>query len=311
MFRHYRFIDFATQGYLVFTGMLALWGGVTGRPVWLWVALGHAAVILAVHLLVVANESGRARGPVPTLLRHLYPILLYTAVYNETGHLTQLFTSGYYDPILIRLEDRWFGGQPSLSWMVSWPNPLLSEVLYAAYFSFYLMIVGVAVALYVRDLRQFDHYVSVLSFVFYVCYAFYIFVPVVGPRSFVGEFNGYHLPAAVMPAVVPPVPEALTDGVFFQIMAVIYRYLETPGAAFPSSHVAVAWCTVWFSFRYLRKIRWIHAVMAVLLSLSTIYCRYHYVVDVFAGIATAALLVPLGDRLHRRFARDRDQMARS
>ena len=103
----------------------------------------------------------------------------------------------------------------------------------------------------------------------------------------------------------------VTDGVFFQIMAVIYRYLETPGAAFPSSHVAVAWCTVWFSFRYLRQIRWIHAVMAVLLSLSTIYCRYHYVVDVFAGIATAALLVPLGDRLHRRFARDRDQMARS
>lgn len=310
MFRHYRFIDFATQGYLVFTGMLALWGGVTGWPVWVWVALGHAAVMLAVHLLVVANESGRAVGPVPTFLRHLYPVLLYTAFFNETGHLTQLFTRGYYDPILIQLEDRWFGGQPSLSWMVSWPDPLLSEVLYAAYFSFYLMIVGVAVSLYVRDHRQFDHYVSVLSFVFYVCYAFYIFFPVVGPRLFVEEFNGYRLPAEVMPAVVPPVPEAIQGGAFFQIMAVIYRYFETPGAAFPSSHVAVAWCTVCFSFRYLRRIRWVHAVMALLLSISTIYCRYHYVVDVLAGLATAALLVPLGDRLHRRFAREPAQTVR-
>lgn len=310
MFRHYRFIDFATQTYLAFTGLLALWGAVSGRPIWLGVALGHAGVILAVHLLVVAHGVGRARGTVLNFLRHLYPVLLYTAVYHETGHLTQLFTTGYYDPVLIRWEERWFGGQPSLDWMVRWPSPLLGEVMYLAYFSFYLMIVGVAVALYVQDLRRFDHYVSVLSFVFYGCYAFYVFVPVVGPRLFFGEFNGYRLPAEVMPAEVPPVPEAIQGGAFFQIMAVIYRYLQTPGAAFPSSHVAVAWCTVWFSFRYLRKIRWVHAVMAFLLSLSTIYCRYHYAVDVFAGVATAALLVSLGNYWHRRFAREPAQTGR-
>ena len=31
---------------------------------------------------------------------------------------------------------------------------------------------------------------------------------------------------------------------------------EAPGAGFPSSHVAVALCTVYFSFRYLRPIRY-------------------------------------------------------
>jgi membrane-associated phospholipid phosphatase len=41
--------------------------------------------------------------------------------------------------------------------------------------------------------------------------------------------------------------------------------------------------------------------MVVLLCLSTVYCRYHYVVDVAAGILTAAVLVPLGNWFYFRF----------
>jgi membrane-associated phospholipid phosphatase len=84
----------------------------------------------------------------------------------------------------------------------------------------------------------------------------------------------------------------------------IYRVFESPGAAFPSSHVAVTLTTVFFSFRYLRPIRWLHLCMAVLLCLSTIYCRYHYAVDVLAGALAAALLLPVGHRLYRCFQPD-------
>ena len=76
---------------------------------------------------------------------------------------------------------------------------------------------------------------------------------------------------------------------------------EPPGAAFPSSHVAVALCTVYFSFRYLRPIRYLHLAVAILLCLSTVYCRYHYVVDVLAGLVTAAVLVPIGNWLYFKF----------
>ena len=82
-------------------------------------------------------------------------------------------------------------------------------------------------------------------------------------------------------------------------MELIYARFESPGAAFPSSHVALAWVTVYFSFLYLPRIRWLHLVMAVLLSLATVYCRYHFAVDAIAGVATAALLLPLGNWLYR------------
>jgi membrane-associated phospholipid phosphatase len=42
-------------------------------------------------------------------------------------------------------------------------------------------------------------------------------------------------------------------------------------------------------------------VLACLLCLSTVYCRYHYVVDVMAGLVTAAVLVPLGNWLYFKF----------
>jgi membrane-associated phospholipid phosphatase len=45
----------------------------------------------------------------------------------------------------------------------------------------------------------------------------------------------------------------------------------------------------------------VHLTVAVLLCISTVYCRYHYVVDVLAGALTAALLIPLGNRLFFKF----------
>jgi membrane-associated phospholipid phosphatase len=228
-------------------------------------------------------------------------VLLYTGLYRETGELNHMLIAGFLDPFFIRLEARVFGLQPSLAFMDGLPYLAVSELLYAAYFSYYLMIVGVGLALFYRNREQFFHYLSVISFLFYVCYLIYVFLPVMGPRIFFPEITDYHLPTDVQPAVSPTFPAAIQAGLFYQIMAWIYHTFEAPGAAFPSSHIAVAIGTVYFSFRYLRSIRWLHLAAVILLCLGTIYCRYHYVVDVLAGGATAAVLIPIGNRLYFKF----------
>ena len=56
------------------------------------------------------------------------------------------------------------------------------------------------------------------------------------------------------------------------------------------------------------------AVLAVLsgavagLIISTVYCRYHYVADVLAGITCAAISVPVGDRIYDAW-REREERA--
>jgi hypothetical protein len=62
--------------------------------------------------------------------------------------------------------------------------------------------------------------------------------------------------------------------------------------------VAVAIVTAYFSCRYLPGIWYAHLVMVILLCLSTIYCRYHYAVDVVAGAVVAWALIPLGNALY-------------
>jgi len=296
--KHYRFIDYATQSYIGLVGLLILCFHNQTVPHWRWLLGAHAIGLILIHLLIRFHAIAKSSRALD-FLRHFYPVLLYTAFYRETGALNQMFVADYLDPACIRLEHAIFGFQPSLTFMYWLPQLAVSELFYAAYFSYYIMIVGVGLALFVRDRRQFAHYVSVVSFVFYVCYFSYIFVPVMGPRIFFREIEGYRLPEEVQVlAGAPTFPASVQHGPFYQIMGFIYRHFEAPGAAMPSSHVAIALCTLWFSFRYLRAIRHVHLVMVILLCLATIYCRYHYAIDVVAGLLTAAVLVPLGDRLY-------------
>lgn len=302
--KHYGFIDYATQGYLALVGLIILVLHGNAVPAWGWLAGAHGVCLALVHWLIVAHAA-RPQHRLLDFLRHFYPVLLYTGFYRETGELNQMLHHGYLDAVFVRLDEQIFGFQPSIKLMEWLPFPLVSELFYVSYFSYYVMIAGVGLALYLRDRRHFFHYVSVVSFVFYICYLVYIFTPVIGPRMFYRDFMGHVLPAELIPPGLTEPPESVQNGPFFQIMKWIYYYFEAYGSAFPSSHVAIALTTVYFTFQYLRPIRWVHLVVAMLLCISTVYCRYHYAVDVFGGALTAVVLVPLANHLYRRHGEGR------
>lgn len=303
----YKFVDYATQGYVLLVGGLVLGFHGSRLPAWPWLLLGHLTVAGLIHSLIAAEAR------IPTnrwlgFIRQFYPIPLYIAFYRETELLNQMFNTGFWDVHFLRLEQQLFGMQPGLELMLRFPSRWIAELLYASYFSYYLMIAGIGIALLVRDRRQFAHFVSVVSFVFYVCYTIYIFVPVVGPRIVYRGLVDEPLPPDVVPAVSTEAPASVQSAVMFRVMGWIYDHFEAAGAAFPSSHVAVALTTVYFSFRYLRRIRYVHLVAALLLCVSTVYGRYHYVMDVAAGIGVAAILVPLGNWLYRKCGGDVEKL---
>lgn len=303
--RHYRFVDYATQGYTTLVALIIAVFHQRLESYWPWLLGAHLASLGLVHWLLAAHAR-RPEHPVLSFLRHLYPILLYTGFYRETGWLHHIFFADFLDPMVIRWEQAIFGTQPSLDFMERFPQRAVSEVFYAAYFSYYVMIAGVGIALYLRSRKAIFHYVSVTSFVFYCCYLTYIFLPVMGPRAFYRGIENYQLPEELMPDVLPATPSAVSAGFFYNLMHWIYERFESSGAAFPSSHVAIALVTLYFSWKYLPRIRYGHAVMVLLLCASTVYGRYHYVVDVLAGALTTAALLPLGNWLYHRTADPRD-----
>lgn len=300
--RHYKFVDYATQGYVALVGLLILVFHNERVPAVPLLLTLHVLVLGLVHGLIQFHARYPSPKPTLDLLRYFYPILLYTGFYRETGVLNTMFVPDYLDVWFIELEQRLFGYQPSLVFMHHLPYRWASELFYSAYFSYYVMIAGVGLALFLRDRRQFFHYVSVVSFAFYCCYLTFICLPVSGPRLFFREVDHFRLPPQWLAlGAAYPYPEAVVQGVMYHVVAWIYEMFEPAGAAFPSSHVVVAIATLYFSWCYLPRLRYPHLFAVVLLCLSTVYCRFHYVVDVIAGVLVAAVLIPLGNRLYHRW----------
>jgi len=295
-FSGYRLVDYLTQGYLGLTALLAALFHGPFLPRWPLYVAAHVACMAAVHLLL--RFCRRPRGAFMAMLRCFYPMILYTFLYCETHRLDRLFLHHGLDGFFIDLDQMLFGQQLSRTLMEKLPYAWVSETFYLFYFSYYVMVFGVGLLLYLGRRSQILRYVTIVSFVFYVCYLVYIFLPVMGPHGTeVGTVFTGRL-ASVGPRLVP---EAIQRGLFFQLMKLVYRAVEPEGgAAFPSSHVAVAVATLWFTWSYFKRLRWLHLIAVIMLCLSTVYCGYHYAVDVVGGLITAALLVPLAHILYLR-----------
>ena len=80
------------------------------------------------------------------------------------------------------------------------------------------------------------------------------------------------------------------------------------GGCFPSAHVSGTWAlTFGLHAEHPKAARWF-GVVATGLSVSCVYTRYHHGVDVFAGLAVAAIAAAIGYRLTRGA---RSRMSRS
>jgi hypothetical protein len=243
--RSYRFVDYATQAYLLLVGVLILFfrsGRVPHASLYL---VAHGTGILLIHAFVTASAR-RPENRFFSFFRHFYPLILYAFLYRESEQLNLMFVDKYLDPAFIALEELIFGFQPAVVFMNAFPHPLVSEFFYMSYFSYYVMIAAVGLALYFKRREEFWHYLAVLSFVFYGCFLVFIFLPVAGPPAFFMEIPRY-LDQQRLPYYPLEFPASVTLGPFFHLMGFLYSAFETGGGAFPSSHVAAALCVLFFS----------------------------------------------------------------
>lgn len=233
-------------------------------------------IAIAVILLLALVVGDRA-ALVPRLIRNLSPLGFFLPLYAQTGIINHIVFPGFLDPLFIQIEENIFGFQPAVIFAQRFPQSWLAEYMHFAYASYYLLFPGLGIFLYLRrEKSAFQDYMFSLCATIYVCFLMYIFLPVRGAISF-GLGN------ATESASLP----------FTAVMAWLYRNLEVEGAAFPSSHVAIAALVLYYTVRYARSAAWGVGPLVISLIVATVYCRYHYAIDVLAGLATATILIPL------------------
>lgn len=226
-------------------------------------ALGHVLIVVTV-LLVARLRRVRPHA----FLATWYPLPLLAFLYGELGFLNRAQGISH-DATVQSWDAALFGGQPSYDWIRAMPSPALSAVLHVAYLSYYFIIVGAPLGLWLSGRREAaGRTILCIMTAFYVCYAVFLLFPVAGPR--------YVFPLAHNAATTIG-PAAFTQN--------LLNAGSAWGTAFPSSHVAVAIAgslsaaAAWPAFGL-----WL-VVDACLLALGTVYGQFHYGVDALSGVA--------------------------
>ncbi|MEZ4387445.1 MAG: phosphatase PAP2 family protein [Candidatus Krumholzibacteriia bacterium] len=264
---------------------------VLAQPGPLQTPFGHLAVhLMAALLMFLAPPVLRRRGGrIGRVFGLIYLPLLFGQFYGELAYLGVVFRDyGHsFDPALIDLEQALCGLQPSLAWSRAWPWPWLLELMEFAYFSYYAFAalgLGLIWLASGRDTAtrwaNSEALVRDLSAVMLTCYAWYTFFPVWGPKYF-----------AYLGVAGSVESEGLRGWVFTDLMRWIHAHGALQGAAFPSSHVAGSLVSWWWGWKVAPRHRGWLTGLWVLLCLSIVYCRYHYVVDLLGGLAWGALIV--------------------
>jgi membrane-associated phospholipid phosphatase len=204
-------------------------------------------------------------------IRSYYPVLLYLYFFESVAVTNRIFFHDWLDPFFMKIDFSIWGYQPSTVWGLKYSSYWLKELFHFAYFCYYPMIVGLPVLFYFKKRQALDEMVFVLSFVFYVCYFIFSWLPVIGGR-FVPEAMLYTRQADA--------------GIFTAIMAFIYSHSPHLGGAFPSSHIAVALTLSLMAFKYFRAVGYTFLFITFFLAIATVYCHYHWFIDAVCGIIT-------------------------
>ncbi|MGH7804873.1 MAG: phosphatase PAP2 family protein [Candidatus Binatia bacterium] len=152
-----------------------------------------------------------------------------------------------------------------------WEHPLLTDAMMLAYlFFFYYLVAGPAYYC-IHDLGRFRKCFAGLFTVYGLGFIGYMAFPTAGPFRFLDFAEP--LRTGWITELAKPVVDAASNGV----------------DAFPSIHVAVSVYLLTFDAWHHRRRFWRMLAPCLALWASTVYLRYHYGVDVLAGMVLAGI----------------------
>lgn len=177
-----------------------------------------------------------------------------------------------YDADLFVIDQRLFGGNASLR-LEPWISPALTEILSACYMFFIpLLFFGLVRYFFWRKDLLAPMYRGLFT-IYGIGFLGYLLVPAAGPYlAYAGLF---HVP--------------LEGGVITRWNAQMVHAGSNGVDVFPSLHCAVSAYLLGFSYRHDRREFRFLLLPVIGLWVSTIYLRYHYLIDVLCGFALALL----------------------
>jgi membrane-associated phospholipid phosphatase len=270
---------------LIFVTLLIVVESVFAFRIDRWFVYIPLNIIIAAAIVASAryvHQHGRTKNSFITLFRDWYLVPNILFIYTQSSSIAFPIHGRDYDAVLIMIDRAVFGVDPTL-WISRFAHPFITEILQIAYSSYYLFFIALFYELYRReDHTAFRSGAMLVVYGFYLSYIGYMLFPAIGPRFTLHDFSSIdaELPGIFLTDYLRMiinsgggVPAGAADPSLF-----VHR------DAFPSGHTQLTLAAIYVAFAANTRIRWWLFLGGSLLIISTVYMRYHYVVDVAAGM---------------------------
>jgi membrane-associated phospholipid phosphatase len=270
-------VDMMILAYLAFTTILILgW----------WSRIEDAAMLFSFHVLGVALVIFEIKRPNRTswIFRNWYALPYVASCYKEMALIIPAVRRTDADQWLADLDFRLWSVHPTV-WLERVQTLALTEFLQIVYTLFVPAVLLIPFLIWrKRRPEEFQYYAFLIALGYLVSYLGYLIVPARGPRFLLKHLQ--HIP--------------LQGLWLFRTMQTTLDRLESAHYdCFPSGHTELT-ILAWWSSRVISKPLFrVYFAYTPLIIFATVYLRYHYTVDVLAGIVVAAALILSAPALYR------------
>lgn len=268
-----------------------------------WVVIVNCSVVIALVLGIVWVRAKRERKAAQ-IVHSFYIFFLPPVFFKASEYLSYPIHGRDYDHLLIMVDRMMFGVDPTVWMFQNLPTyPFFVEFLQLSYSMFYVLPLWLGIELYRRRIRkdpehhfhddepdELEQHRFIMIYGFCFSYLGYTMLPAIGPRFYLHDFWSIstELPGLLFTEALRTLTNAGENVEPYMTHAEAMKIVTRD--AFPSGHTMMTLVTMILAFRYRARARWIMLFIGSSLIFSTVYLRYHYVVDLIGG-AVAAMLV--------------------
>lgn len=232
-------------------------------------------------IITVAHYRDK-KGGIWDLINKWYMIPLMFLTFKELYVMIKPISQVDLDLWLIEIDRILFGFDVTVV-LYDIANPLLTEILQISYGTFFFLPLILGIDLLVNK-REEAYYFAAFSIVygFFLSFWGYFLVPAIGPRFYLHDFHTINdeLPGLLLTNFLREIVnlgESLEPGM-------LNPEFHVQRDVFPSGHTQITLIVMYLSYKLRTKSRYFIIPNGILLVFSTVYLRYHYLIDVVAGM---------------------------
>ncbi len=238
--------------------------------------------IFSILVILLANLDAKKKSKFLEIFHYWYILPAILLAFKEIYFMVKPIAGVDYDQQLIAIDFFIFGVNPT-QYLYQFANPILTEVLQIAYASFFIMPLILLLELQTKKkMLMFKFLAFSLVLGFALSYIGYFIVPAIGPRFTLHQFEmtNIELPGLWLTNYlreIVNIGESIPAGTP-NPSEVVQRDV------FPSGHTQMTLITMFLAYKFRTKTRYFIYPIGTLLIIATVYLRYHYVIDLIAGL---------------------------